>query len=130
MIKVGDFMNRIKELRAERNISLRDFSEIIKIPRSTISLYELGTRDIKFDSLKKLCDFFEVTSDYLLGFSEEGIYVHFQEKIYSLNRTNFLKYKELGFLELDNNMRILSIPNNYNINFIYPTIRQIEIKKN
>lgn len=123
-------MNRIKELRAERNLSLREFSDIIKIPRSTISLYELGTRDIKFESLKKLCDFFEVTSDYLLGFSEEGIYVHYQEKMYSLNRSNFLKYKELGFLKLDNNIRILLLPTNYDINFIYPTIKPIEIKKN
>ncbi|MDD4000034.1 MAG: helix-turn-helix transcriptional regulator [Bacilli bacterium] len=122
-------MNRIKELRAERNLSLRDFSDIIKIPRSTISLYELGTRDIKFESLKRLCDFFEVTSDYLLGFSEEGIYVHFQEKTYSLNRANFLKYKELDFLKLVNNIRTLLLPNNYSINFIYPTIKPIEIKK-
>lgn len=122
-------MNRIKELRAERNLSLRDFSDIIKIPRSTISLYELGTRDIKFESLKKLCDFFEVTSDYLLGFSEEGIYVHYQEKMYSLNRSYFLRYKKLGFLKLDNNIRILLLPNNYDINFIYPTIKPIEIKK-
>jgi len=123
-------MNRIKELRAERNLSLRDFSEIIQIPRSTISLYELGTRDIKFESLRKLCDFFEVTSDYLLGFLEEGIHVHFKENIYSLNRSNFLKYKDLNFLKFENNNRTLCIPDDYNIQYIYPTIKPIELKKN
>jgi len=71
-----------------------------------------------------------MTSYYLHGLSEGGIYVNFKDYIYSLNRTNFINYKEMDLIILSNNKRVLSLPSNYDINFIYPTIKPIEIKKN
>ena len=71
-----------------------------------------------------------MTSYYLHGLSEGGIYVNFKDYIYSLNRTNFINYKEMDLIILSNNKRVLSLPSNYVINFIYPTIKPIEIKKN
>ena len=59
-------MNRLKELREERNLSLRDLENIIGVNYSTIRNYEQEFRDISTEMLKKFADFYEVTFDYLL----------------------------------------------------------------
>lgn len=34
-------------------------------------MWEVGQREVTFDTLRKLADYFGVTADYLLGFSDE-----------------------------------------------------------
>lgn len=41
----------------------------MKITRSSLSQYEIGNRQPDYETLKKIADFFEVTTDYLLGYS-------------------------------------------------------------
>lgn len=36
----------------------------------TISNYELGVREPSIEIIEKLCKFFEVSADYLLGFED------------------------------------------------------------
>ncbi|MCL2556497.1 MAG: helix-turn-helix transcriptional regulator [Firmicutes bacterium] len=61
---------RIKELREEKELTQMQLAKELGFSRNTISQYERGEREPDFQTLKKLCDFFEVTSDYLLGFED------------------------------------------------------------
>jgi len=63
-------MKRLKELREEKGLTQVEFAEIMNTSQRTISGYETGYREPDFKTLKKLCDFFGVTSDYLLGFKD------------------------------------------------------------
>lgn len=66
--KKGVFiMNRIKELRQEKGLTLRQLSEKTGIRDNTISQYETGKRYPKEINLLKLADFFGVSSTYLMG---------------------------------------------------------------
>ena len=67
--------NRIKELRKEKSITQKELSEIIGLAHNTISAYESGQRDMSTDTIDKICNYFEVTADYLLGRSskKEGV---------------------------------------------------------
>lgn len=62
-------MNRIKDLRLEAEMKQDVLADRIGISRSLISKYERGDIDLSTDSIRRLCEIFGVTSDYLLGFS-------------------------------------------------------------
>lgn len=61
---------RLKELREERGLSKRELSRIIGLNHRAVSQYELGKTEPNYQTLKKLCDYFGITADYLLGFSD------------------------------------------------------------
>ncbi|MCL2862406.1 MAG: helix-turn-helix transcriptional regulator [Firmicutes bacterium] len=63
-------MERLKELREERGVSQEQLAKAIGIRQQTISQYENGITQPDIQTIKKLCDFFDVTSDYLLGFKD------------------------------------------------------------
>lgn len=65
------FGETLKRLRIERGLSQEELANIIGVAKSTISMYELGSRIPKADAtLKKLAQYFNVTIDYILGLSE------------------------------------------------------------
>ena len=64
-------MNRIKEIRQEKNLSQTDIAKALGVTRQAISLYEKGDRELKLETWQKLADFFNVPVDYLLGISED-----------------------------------------------------------
>ena len=71
MARIGDEkMNRIKELRQAKGLSLRDMSEKINMSYITISQYERGKREPKLETWQKLADFFGVSVPYLQGISK------------------------------------------------------------
>lgn len=63
-------MFRLRTLRKERKISMRELGSIIGVHESTISLYETGKRQPDYDTLNRLADYFQVSVDYLLGRSD------------------------------------------------------------
>ncbi len=65
------FPQRLRELRKEKNISQSSLGKIVGVSKSTISLYEAGKRQSDYDILVKLADFFNVSTDYLLGRTED-----------------------------------------------------------
>ena len=67
-VKKGGFvMLRLREIRKENGISLKKLGEIVGVAESTMSLYENEKRQPDYETLKKLADYFNVTTDYLLG---------------------------------------------------------------
>lgn len=64
-------MKRIRELRKERKMTMKQLGEIIGVAESTISLYETGKRQPDNDILQRLADFFDTSTDYLLGRTDE-----------------------------------------------------------
>lgn len=58
---------RIKYLRERNNISQKDFANKIGVSNTVLSRYESGDRKPDYDTLQLIADFFEVSTDYLLG---------------------------------------------------------------
>lgn len=61
------FGDILRALREEKNISQKDMAEYLQVSRQAYNYYELGKREPSYDTLKVLSDFFEVTTDFLLG---------------------------------------------------------------
>ncbi len=66
-------MNRIKELREDRDLRQIDISEKVGIDQKTLSNYETGKTNPDSFAIIKLAEFFGVTCDYLLGVSERNL---------------------------------------------------------
>ncbi len=61
---------RIKELRLEKGITQSELSNHLGLTPKMVSFYELEQRFPPQDIIIKLADYFNVSTDYLLGRSE------------------------------------------------------------
>lgn len=61
------FMNRIRDLREDRDLRQSDVAEATGIDQRTLSNYETGKTSPDSFALIKLADFFGVSADYLIG---------------------------------------------------------------
>jgi len=65
-----EFNERLKELRASKKAIQRDIADYLGITVRAYQHYETGTRFPDFQGINKLADYFEVSTDYLLGRSD------------------------------------------------------------
>lgn len=61
---------KLKKLREQKGISQKDVALAIGLTTSAYSNYEQGTREPSIEIIVKLCKFFNVTADYLLGLTD------------------------------------------------------------
>lgn len=69
-----NFSERLKELREQRQLSQEQLAEALSIPRSTIAHYESETGSLRLprpERLQQIADFFQVSTDYLLGRTDD-----------------------------------------------------------
>lgn len=62
--------NKLRELRTERGLKAKEVAMFLEITERAYYHYEQDKRDPSIDIIKKLCRFFEVSADYLLGLSD------------------------------------------------------------
>lgn len=70
MPDIGDM---IAELRQDRGLRQKDLARVLHLAESSISNFETGQRLPKSDSICRICDYFNVSADYLLGRSEANL---------------------------------------------------------
>lgn len=63
-------MNRLRLLRKEKNITMKQLGLLFGAAESTVSHWETGKREPDNETLSRLADFFGVSIDYLLGRNE------------------------------------------------------------
>lgn len=63
-------MNRLRFLRTENGESLEKIAKYLNVTIQTISNYETEKRDMTPDTILKLSNYFNVSTDYLLGKSD------------------------------------------------------------
>ena len=62
--------SRIKELRENRRLIQAILASELNITQQSLSKYERDITTIKIDILKSIAEYFNVTTDYLLGISD------------------------------------------------------------
>lgn len=64
------FGNRFKELRIEKHIDQKQMANILGVSQQTISRWENNIVEPDLISLVKIANYFDVTTDYLLGLTD------------------------------------------------------------
>jgi len=85
-----DLMIRLEELRRQRGLSQTQMADVLQISQQAYSNYENGKRKPDYEMLIKIADFFETTTDWILGNSDER---------FSLNKNNSLSPEKLKLLK-------------------------------
>lgn len=65
------FSSRLKQLMNIEELSARNLAKSSNVSRRSIGMYLQGIYPPHYDSLVKIANFFEVSTDYLLGLEEE-----------------------------------------------------------
>lgn len=63
--------NRIRELRAEKGVTLTELEDSTGLSTSAVSQYENGNRKPKIETWQKLADYFGVSVGYLQGIEDK-----------------------------------------------------------
>lgn len=64
------FSERLKEIRNERKLTQKEVAKQLNISTTCYAGYEQGYREPDYQTLRKICKYFNVTSDYLLGLED------------------------------------------------------------
>lgn len=64
-------MNRLRDLREDRDLLQKDVAKILNMSQTGYSKYEVETNDIPTEILKKLASYYDTSIDYLLCLTDE-----------------------------------------------------------
>ena len=66
-----NFPERLKVVRKDQNLTQKQVAIGIEILEQAYQRYEYGNKIPGIDKLEKLCRYFNVSADYLLGLTDE-----------------------------------------------------------
>lgn len=89
---------RLNDIREDNDLSQQDMADILKVKRSTYSLWEIGINIIPLKNLSDFADYFNYSIDYVLGLTNER------------NSENL--NKGIDFTKLGNNLKRIRLKNN------------------
>lgn len=64
-------MNRIKELREDRDLRQKDVAKILNISQQQYARYELEENEMAYGQLIKLAEYYNTSIDYILYVTDE-----------------------------------------------------------
>ena len=67
-----NFADILSELRRERNLSQRRVAGDLGISQALLSHYENGLREPRLEFVARVCDYYDVSADYILGRSKRN----------------------------------------------------------
>jgi transcriptional regulator with XRE-family HTH domain len=68
--------NRLKELRLEKKLTVRDLADKVNINFSTLSQFETERHEMPIERIITLCEYFKCSLDYMLKRSNERLMAH------------------------------------------------------
>lgn len=69
-----DYIDRLTALRIDNDISQAKISKLLNCQQSAISKYEQRRAKYKIEDIIKLCKFYDVSADYVLGLPKNKKY--------------------------------------------------------
>lgn len=61
---------RLRQMRLKQNKTQTEIAALLNTTQGYYSKYELGKRELPLHHLKALCEYYNVSADYLLGFDK------------------------------------------------------------
>ena len=93
------FADILKELRKAKNVKQDDLANLLNIKRQTYSAYERGVSTPDIYTLGKLADYFNVSTDFMLG-REDNIsmdILKYYNNISAIGKTKVCEYAEMVY---------------------------------
>lgn len=66
-----DYRARLRGVREDRDLTQAEVGKILNKSQQVYNHIEAGRAELKIDDLVKLCQFYNLTADYLVGLSDQ-----------------------------------------------------------
>lgn len=66
-----DYIKRIRDLREDRDKTQQQIAEVLGTSQTMYARYERGANELPIRHLLKLCDYYGVSADYILGRTQQ-----------------------------------------------------------
>ena len=76
------FRENLKSARNLRKLSQKELADRAGLPISSVAHFEIGSRKPSFDTLRKLASALEITTDYLLGRTDDPSLAQSSDPLY------------------------------------------------
>lgn len=113
---MATFAERLRELRNEKKMTMKDLADKLSLTEQAISMYERNERRPNFEKLEEIADFFNIDMNYLLGKSIiKNSYAHefgeitLDKLIRKIPLYDLISCGEGGFVD-DNILDYVSLP--------------------
>ena len=64
-------LKRLRDIREDRDLKQKNIASVLGISIQQYQLYESGKREIPVHHLRTLCEFYNISSDYVLEFTDD-----------------------------------------------------------
>ena len=62
-----EYVKRIRDLREDRDKTQREIAQVLGTSQTMYARYERGANELPVRHLLKLCEYYQVSADYVLG---------------------------------------------------------------
>lgn len=114
------YKNRLKELREERNLKIYDLSNILEFEKDSYGKYEREYSIIPLKHLNTICNYFDVSLDYVFEFTDVKKYC----KIKNLDLDKKEVGKRIKIIRKENKLTQVMLANL--LNTVHPVIANYE----
>lgn len=66
-----DYRLRLKAVREDRDLTQAQLGAVLQKSQQGYNHIEAGRAELKIDDLKRLCEFYNLSADYLIGLTDE-----------------------------------------------------------
>lgn len=66
-----DYTKRLRDIREDKDLSQTEIAKVLHTDQRVYSNYETGKRALPIDHLITLCKLYDLSADYILGFTKE-----------------------------------------------------------
>lgn len=70
------YYSRLRDLREDKDLSIRKLAELLHLQRTTYHNYETGKRELPFELAINLAMFYDVSLDYIAGITNDSTPPH------------------------------------------------------
>ena len=73
VIKMVKYTERLRELREDHDLTQAELGKLLNKSQQGYNHIEAGRAELKIDDLIKLCKFYNLSADYLIGLTDKKI---------------------------------------------------------
>lgn len=66
-----DYRNRMRSIREDRDLTQAKVGKVLQKSQQGYNHIEAGRAELKIDDLIKLCRFYDISADYLIGLTDK-----------------------------------------------------------
>ena len=70
-MRMADYRERLRNIREDRDLTQAELGKLLNKSQQGYNHIEAGRAELKIDDLAKLCKFYNLSADYIIGLTDK-----------------------------------------------------------